>query len=130
MVDANTIFNSKEICEIEELIDINKQIKDLETRKKELNDKLKDNMKNLNVSNFTLNGSSFSLIETQRRTITKATKDKFIAELVGLNKQYLLTTSIEPDLDSIFSEVDAGTLDKDFVNKYVKVSDVTTLRCN
>ena len=39
MVDANTIFNSKEICEIEELIDINKQIKELETRKKELNDK-------------------------------------------------------------------------------------------
>ena len=130
MVDANTIFNSKEICEIEELIDINKQIKELETRKKELNDKLKDNMKSLNVSNFTLNGSSFSLIETQRRTVTKATKDKFIAELVGLNKQYLLTTSIEPDLDSIFSEVDAGTLDKDLVNKYVKVSDVTTLRCN
>ena len=130
MVDANTIFNSKEICEIEELIDINKQIKDLETRKKELNDNLKDNMKNLNVSNFTLNGSSFSLIETQRRTITKATKDKFIAELVGLNKQYLLTTSIEPDLDSIFSEVDAGTLDKDLVHKYIKVSDVTTLRCN
>lgn len=130
MVDANTIFNSKEICEIEELIDINKQIKDLETRKKELNDKLKDNMKSLNVSNFALDNSSFSLIETQRRTITKATKDKFIAELVGLNKQYLLTTSIEPDLDSIFSEVDAGTLDKDLVNKYVKVSDVTTLRCN
>ena len=130
MVDANTIFNSKEICEIEELIDINKQIKELETRKKELNDKLKDSMKSLNISNFTLNGSSFSLIETQRRTITKATKDKFIAELVGLNKQYLLTTSIEPDLDSIFSEVDAGTLDKDLVNKYVKVSDVTTLRCN
>ena len=118
MIDANTIFNPKEICEIEELIDINKQIKELETRKKELNDKLKDNMKSLNVSNFTLDNSSFSLIETQRRTITKATKDKFIAELVGLNKQYLLTTSIEPDLDSIFSEVDAGTLDKDFVNKY------------
>lgn len=130
MVDANTIFNSKEICEIEELIDINKQIKELETRKKELNDKLKDNMKSLNVSNFTLNGSSFSLIETQRRTVAKTTKDKFIAELVGLNKNYLLTTSIELDLDSIFSEVDAGTLDKDFVNKYVKVSDVTTLRCN
>ena len=130
MVDANTIFNSKEICEIEELIDINKQIKELETRKKELNDKLKDSMKSLNISNFALDNSSFSLIETQRRTITKATKDKFIAELVGLNKQYLLTTSIEPDLDSIFSEVDAGTLDKDLVNKYVKVSDVTTLRCN
>ena len=130
MVDANTIFNSKEICEIEELIDINKQIKELENRKKELNDKLKDNMKKLNVSNFALDNSSFSLIETQRRTITKATKDKFIAELVGLNKQYLLTTSIEPDLDSIFSEVDAGTLDKDLVHKYIKVSDVTTLRCN
>ena len=130
MIDAKTIFNPKEICEIEELIDINKQIKELEVRKKELNDKLKDNMKNLNVSNFALDNSSFSLIETQRRTITKATKDKFIAELVGLNKQYLLTTSIEPDLDSIFSEVDAGTLDKDLVNKYVKVSDVTTLRCN
>ena len=62
--------------------------------------------------------------------VTKATKDSFIAELVGLNKQHLVITSIEPDLDSIFAEVDAGSLDKVLVDQYVKVTPVVTLRCN
>ena len=130
IIDASQVFGAKEYADMEALSQVNEEMKKLEAKKKVLSDKVKGYMQGLNIDKCDVNGSTFSIIETQRRTITKATKDKFIAELVGLNKQYLLTTSIEPDLDSIFSEVDAGTLDKDLVNKYVKVSDVTTLRCN
>ena len=45
-------------------------------------------------------------------------------------KKHLVKTSIEPDIESIFAEVDAGTLDSNMVNSYVKVTPVTTLRCD
>lgn len=130
IIDASSIFGAKELSDMEELVQINEEMKKLEAKKKVLSDSVKGYMQKLNIDKCTVNGSTFSLTESQRRTVTKATKDMFIAELVGLNKKHLVLTSIEPDLDSIFAEVDAGSLDKDLVDKYVKVSPVITLRCN
>ena len=130
IIDASQIFGTKEYADMEALVQVNEEMKKLESKKKVLSDKVKSYMQGLNIDNCDVNGSTFSIIETQRRTITKTTKDSFIAELVGLNKQHLVITSIEPDLDSIFAEVDAGSLDKNLVNKYVKVTPVVTLRCN
>lgn len=130
IIDASQVFGAKEYADMEALSQINEEMKKLEAKKKVLSDKVKGYMQSLNIDKCDVNGSTFSLTESQRRTITKATKDSFIAELVGLNKQHLVITSIEPDLDSIFAEVDAGTLDKDLVNQYVKVTPVVTLRCN
>ena len=130
IIDASQIFGTKEYADMEALVQVNKEMKKLESKKKVLSDKVKGYMQGLNIDKCDVNGSTFSIIETQRRTITKTTKDSFIAELVGLNKQHLVITSIEPDLDSIFAEVDAGSLDKNLVNKYVKVTPVVTLRCN
>lgn len=130
IIDASSVFGAKELSDMEELVQVNEEMKKLEARKKILSDSVKGHMQKLNIDKCTVNGSTFSLTESQRRTVTKATKDMFIAELVGLNKKHLVLTSIEPDLDSIFAEVDAGSLDKDLVDKYVKVSPVITLRCN
>ena len=68
------------------------------------------------------------LTESLRRTVTKSTKDAFIGELVALGKQHLVTHSIEPDIESIFSEVDSGLLNESMVNKYIKSTPVLTLR--
>ena len=130
IIDASQIFGTKEYADMEALVQVNEEMKKLESKKKVLSDKVKGYMQGLNIDKCDVNGSTFSIIETQRRTITKTTKDSFIAELVGLNKQHLVITSIEPDLDSIFAEVDAGSLDKNLVDKYVKVTPVVTLRCN
>ena len=130
IIDASQIFGTKEYADMEALVQVNEEMKKLESKKKVLSDKVKGYMQGLNIDKCDVNGSTFSIIETQRRTITKTTKDSFIAELVGLNKQHLVITSIEPDLDSIFAEVDAGSLDKNLVDKYVKLTPVVTLRCN
>ena len=55
---------------------------------------------------------------------------KLEAESFNGDKKHLVKTSIEPDIESIFAEVDAGTLDSNMVNSYVKVTPVTTLRCD
>lgn len=130
VIDATTHFNVSQVQEMEQLVNINEEMKKLEAKKKVLSDKIKGYMMASNVDKIDVNGSTLSLTESERRTVTKATKDQFIADLVGMNKKHLVTYSIEPDLDSIFAEVSAGTIGKDFVDNYVKVTPVITLRCN
>ena len=129
-VSAISHFNASEYQEMRDLVAINEEIKQLEAKKKVLSDSVKKHLVNAKIDKVDVDGSTLTIIELTRNTVTKSTKDQFIAELVGMNKKHLVTYSIEPDLDSIFAEVDAGTLGKDFVDKYVKVTPVTTLRCN
>ena len=123
-------FTSSQVQEMEELIEINEEMKKLEAKKKILSDSIKKHMTSAKIDKVDVNGSTLSLTESTRKTVSKATKDQFIADLVGMGKKHLVNYSIEPDLDSIFAEVDAGILGKDFVDKYVKVTPVITLRCN
>lgn len=129
-INATTMFNSAQVQEMADLIAINEEMKKLEAKKKTLSDNVKKHMVAAKVDKVDLNGSTLSLTESSRKTVTKATHDQFIAELVSMGKKHLVNYSIEPDLDSIFAEVDAGTLGQDFVDKYVKVTPVITLRCN
>lgn len=130
MVNANTVFSQSQLKDLNDLISVNAELKILESKKKTLSDRVKSHMSSLNVDECELNGNSFKITESLRRTVTKTTKDEFIASLVGQGKQHLIITSIEPDVDSIFAEVDAGTLSADFVNRYIKCTSVKTLRTN
>ena len=130
IIDANIAFDEQERADMAELVDINTQLKDLEAKKKTISEKVKSAMVNKKIDKVDINGSKLSIIQSTRTMVPKKTKDEFIAQLVGLGKQHLVKTSIEPDIESIFAEVDAGTLDSNMVNSYVKVTPVTTLRCD
>ena len=128
-IDAKTIFNPTELSEMQELIEINDRLKVLEERKKDIANNIKSAMIGKNISSAELDGSTFTLIESERRTVTKKTKDDFIAELIAKQKNHLVIHSIEPDVDSIMLEVDSGLLDRAFVEQYVKITPTVTLRC-
>ena len=130
IINANIAFDEQERADMAELVDINTQLKALEARKKTISEKVKSAMVNKKIDKVDINGSKLSIIQSTRKMVSKKTKDEFIAPLVGLGKQHLVKTSIEPDIESIFAEVDAGTLDSNMVNSYVKVTPVTTLRCD
>ena len=130
IIDANIAFDEQERADMAELVDINTQLKALEAKKKTISEKVKSAMVNKKIDKVDINGSKLSIIQSTRTMVPKKTKDEFIAQLVGLGKQHLVKTSIEPDIESIFAEVDAGTLDSNIVNSYVKVTPVTTLRCD
>ena len=130
IINANIAFDEQERADMAELVDINTQLKALEARKKTISEKVKSAMVNKKIDKVDINGSKLSIIQSTRKMVSKKTKDEFIAQLVGLGKKHLVKTSIEPDIESIFAEVDAGTLDSNMVNSYVKVSPVTTLRCD
>ena len=130
IIDANIAFDEQERADMAELVYINTQLKALEAKKKTISEKVKSAMVNKKIDKVDINGSKLSIIQSTRKMVSKKTKDEFIAQLVGLGKQHLVKTSIEPDIESIFAEVDAGTLDSNMVNSYVKVTPVTTLRCD
>lgn len=130
IIDANIAFDEQERADMAELVDINTQLKVLEAKKKTISEKVKSAMVNKKIDKVDINGSKLSIIQSTRTMVPKKTKDEFIAQLVGLGKQHLVKTSIEPDIESIFAEVDAGTLDSNMVNSYVKVTPITTLRCD
>ena len=130
IIDANIAFDEQERADMAELVDINTQLKVLEAKKKTISEKVKSAMVNKKIDKVDINGSKLSIIQSTRTMVPKKTKDEFIAQLVGLGKKHLIKTSIEPDIESIFAEVDAGTLDSNMVNSYVKVTPVTTLRCD
>lgn len=130
LMNASAVFNANQLQEMEEYISLNNQIKELEQKKKALSENVKQYMIDSRYSQINVNNSTLTLIESERKTVTKSTKDKFIADLVGMGKKHLVNYSIEPDVDSIYAEVDAGSLDKDFVDQYIKKTPVTTLRCN
>ena len=130
IINANIAFDEQERADMAELVDINTQLKALEARKKTISEKVKSAMVNKKIDKVDINGSRLSIIQSTRKMVSKKTKDEFIAQLVGLGKKHLVKTSIEPDIESIFAEVDAGTLDSNMVNSYVKVTPVTTLRCD
>lgn len=128
-VNASAICDQTELEALEKLAAINDQIKTLESAKQVVVSKIKNFMDQRHVAAIDHDGKVYTLVDSQRRTVTKATKDEFIGELVASGKQHLVLTSIEPDLDGIFAEVDAGSLSQDFVDKYVKVTPIVTLRC-
>lgn len=128
MVNALTIFAHNQLQDMRDLIAVNEELKTLEAKKKKLTDEVKKHMTSLNVSECELGNNSFSISDSVRRIVTKNTKDEFIAQLVGKGKQHLIITSVEPDVDGIFAEVDAGTLDKTFVDMYINIINVQTLR--
>ena len=130
IIDANIAFDEQERADMAELVYINTQLKALEAKKKTISEKVKSAMVNKKIDKVDIDGSKLSIIQSTRTMVPKKTKDEFIAQLVGLGKQHLVKTSIEPDIESIFAEVDAGTLDGNMVNSYVKVTPVTTLRCD
>ena len=129
-INANIAFDEQERADMAELVDINTQLKALEARKKTISEKVKSAMVNKKIDKVDINGSKLSIIQSTRKMVSKKTKDEFIAQLVGLGKKHRIKTSIDPDIESIFAEVDAGTLDSNMVNSYVKVTPVTTLRCD
>ena len=130
IIDANIAFDEQERADMAELVYINTQLKALEAKKKTISEKVKSAMVNKKIDKVDIDGSKLSIIQSTRTMVPKKTKDEFIAQLVGLGKQHLVKTSIEPDIESIFAEVDAGTLDSNMVNSYVKVTPITTLRCD
>jgi len=126
-MNADEVFNAQELKAFEALDEINKKVKALEKEKKRYSDKVKALMQDKKVDSIEHDGTKFSITKSERHVV-KSSND-FVSKLISMGKKSLVRYEIVPDVESILAEVNAGALDKDFVDDYIKVTPITTLRC-
>lgn len=127
MVDAEKIFNENEMAELRQLIELHTKVKELTEQETVLKNKYKAEMLAKNVDNVKIDGQFIELRPTIKKTIPKKLKDEFVKELIKLGKKHLLKTEISVDIDSVIAERDARQIDPDVVNKYVKVTESSSM---
>lgn len=108
---------------ISEFLVMNETIKRLDKDKKRLTEEVKDIFEKYHINDsFEHDGSTLTVTEKVRKTVTKSTKDQFIMELINMGKNYLVMQSVDVDTDTIYSEYQNNTIDKDLVDKYMKIT--------
>lgn len=129
IANAENVFNTETCNKMIEFIEVSEQLAMLEAKKTELSNFIKKQMLDNKCKNVSIADKTFIVSESVRKTATKATKEEFVTMLIGMKKQHLVHTEIEPNIDDILDSVDAGELDKAFVEKYIKITPFTTLTC-
>ena len=125
-VDISMTDEDKKV--IQEFLVMNETVKRLDKDKKKLTEDVKAIFDKYHISDpLDFEGSTLTVTESTRKTVNKAKKDKFVQALINMGKNYLVQTSIEVDTDTIYSEVENGLLDRNFVEQYMSITPVKTL---
>ena len=129
IANAENVFNTETCDKMIEFIEVSEQLAMLEAKKTELSNFIKKQMLDNKCKNVSIADKTFIVSESVRKTATKATKEEFVTMLIGMKKQHLVHTEIEPNIDDNLDSVDEGEHDKAFVEKYIKITPFTTLTC-
>lgn len=113
---------------IEDFLVMNETVKRLDKDKKALSEKVKTIFEKYHINDpLDFNGSTLTVTDSVRKTVNAKKKDTFIQKLIEMGKRYLVTTSIDIDTDTVYSEVENGQLDKEFVKEYMSMTPTKTL---
>lgn len=125
-IDVTMSEEDKEI--IRNFIVTDEQAKRIDKNKKKLNEEVKDIFEKYQISDpLDFEGSTLTVTESTRKTVTKAKKDQFIQALVNMGKNYLVIPSVDIDTETIVTELENGQLDESFVKQYMSITPVKTL---
>jgi len=125
-VDVSMSEDDKKV--IQDFLVMNETIKRLDKDKKKLTEDVKTIFEKYNITDpLDFEGSTLTVTESTRKTVNKAKKDKFIQALASMGKNYLIIQTIDVDTDTIYSEVENGLLDKNFVEQFMSITPVKTL---
>ena len=125
-VDISMSEDDKKV--IQDFLVMNETIKRLDKDKKKLTEDAKAIFEKYHISDpLDFEGSTLTVTESTRKTVNKAKKDKFIQALANMGKNYLIIQTIDVDTDTIYSEVENGLLDKNFVEQFMSITPVKTL---
>lgn len=129
MTPLNAGLNQDEVQTLRDYVVMNDTVKRLDKDKKALTEKVKNIFEAHNVDVIDIDGSTLTVTESMRKTINKKTKDAFVSYLCSIGKNYLCFTDIAIDADTVYAEMENGSIDKTMVEKYMSVTPVKTLTC-
>jgi hypothetical protein len=125
-IDVAMSEEDKEI--IRNFIVTNEQAKRVDKNKKKLNEEVKVIFDKYKINDpLVFEGSTLTITESTRKTVSKAKKDQFIQALVNMGKNYLVIPSVDIDTETIVTELENGQLDETFVKQYMSITPVKTL---
>jgi hypothetical protein len=125
-IDVTMSEEDKEI--IRNFIVTNEQAKRVDKNKKKLNEEVKVIFDKYKINDpLVFEGSTLTITESTRKTVSKAKKDQFIQALVNMGKNYLVIPSVDIDTETIVTELENGQLDETFVKQYMSITPVKTL---
>ena len=114
---------------LSDFIVMNETIKRLDKDKKKLSEEVEAIFDKYHIDTVDHDGSTLTVTESVRKTVTSKKKDLFIQELVKMGKNYLIMTSLDLDTDTIYAEMQNGDLKEEFVKKYMSITPTKTLTC-
>lgn len=128
MTPINLSMSEEDQKTIRDFIVTDEQAKRIDKNKKKLNEEVKAIFEKYKISDpLDFEGSTLTVTESTRKTVTKAKKDKFIQALVNMGKNYLIIPSVDIDTETIVTELENGQLDESFVKQYMSITLVKTL---
>ena len=116
--------------EIEELVELTKQEKELKAKKEKLVNKVKAEMSATNTDKLLCQGGTITLTKSQRASFKKNMKDPFVLLLNQKGLKSCLKVEYDVDKDALEAEIATGRIDKTEVDNYMSFSEVLTLRVN
>lgn len=117
-----------DVKDVEQILELTQEIKELEAKKKILTDSLKTEMLANGQDIINHNGNKIQLVTSERTSIKKGMKDKLILFLK--NKKLTSCISLNPDIDkeSLETEVNLGNVTQQELNQYMNFTKVNSIR--
>ena len=113
---------------IQDFLVMNETMKRLDKDKKKLTEAVKTIFEKYHITDpLDFDGSVLTVTDSIRKTVSKSKKDRFVQELINMGKSYLVIQSMDIDTDTIFTEIENGSLDEEMVKQYMSITPIKTL---
>lgn len=117
-----------DIKNIEEIINLSREIKALEAKKKNLTDALKTEMIANKQNTITHAGSTITLTTSTRVSVKKGMKEKLLLFLKQKNLGSCITLTPDIDKETLETEINLGNVTQNELNQYMNYTEVNSIR--
>ena len=119
MVDINLI---------EEAIELSREIKILEAKKKKCTEALKKQMVSDGVDSLNHNGSKVQLVEYSRMSVKKNMKDALLLFLKSKNLGSCISLNPDINKENLETEINLGNVTQTELDNFINVSNVMSIK--
>ena len=117
-----------DIKQIEEIINLSREIKALEAKKKTLTDILKTEMIASNQNTIRHNGSTITLTTSTKVSVKKGMKEKLLLFLKQKNLNSCISLTPDINKESLETEINIGNVTQAELNQYMNYTEVNSIR--
>lgn len=116
------------IKDVEEVLTLTEEIKNLEAKKKKLTDTLKDEMIKIGQDVINHYGSKIQLVRQTRVSVKKGKKDDLLLFLKQKNLGSCIFLNPDINKESIETQINIGNITQQEIDQYMNITEVNSIR--